>query len=66
MIQFISMTLTLARTKALAQLSVDIGNIFFATVFLGSLFIETNYWAMATGFLLAIAFWYIGVRFTKN
>jgi formate hydrogenlyase subunit 4 len=59
------MILTSARIKALTQLSLDIGNIFFATVFLGPLFIKTNYSAVLTGLVLAVGFWYLGIRFTK-
>ncbi len=52
--------------KALGEVSKDLGQIFFASVFLASLMGgAVNYFIVFTGFILSIVFW-SGYIITRN
>jgi len=52
--------------RALGEISKDLGQIFFASVFLASLMGgKVNYFSVLTGFILSIIFWSIYV-FTQK
>ena len=54
----IGMVSSLVNPKALGEISKDLGQIFFASVFLTSLMSGTvNYLVIVTGLVLSIVFW---------
>jgi len=58
--------LSVAKTNALAELLRDIGSIFFASVFLGPLFNQPNFFWAILGLALALCAWYFGIKLVKD
>ena len=49
---------SLINPKAIGEISKDLGQIFFASVFISSLMSgEVNYFIVITGFILSVASW---------
>ncbi|MES2023816.1 MAG: hypothetical protein V4439_03975 [Patescibacteria group bacterium] len=58
---------SLANPKALGEVCKDLGQVFFASVFLTSLMgVEVNYAVVISGFILSIIFWSMYVLSRKN
>lgn len=60
------MLLTAPRIKALSGLLLDIGNVFFASVFLGPLLSQPSWFWTFIGILLTVTSWFFGLKLIKD
>jgi hypothetical protein len=61
------MVLSFSRLEILSEISRDIGQVFFASVFLGPLLSEQSFWATSvSGLLFSITFWGVSLLLTRE